>query len=68
MKNKNIEYRAVEVNSSPINKTLPRSVFDFWDNSEELIAKGIGWDHPDFTSLYKIRLQLSQPLELHPKD
>ena len=45
---------------------LPTSVFEFIDNSEELIAAGMDWDHPLFPGLYKITLQPCQSPELPP--
>ena len=43
---------------------LPQSVFDFSDNSKELLAEGLTWSDQAFRDRYKINLQLSQPLEL----
>jgi hypothetical protein len=37
---------------------LPTSVFEFTDNSEELIAAGLNWRDQAFADSYKINLRL----------
>lgn len=49
-------------------KEVPTSIFEFSDNSQELIDQGITWDDPRFRDLYKISLSLSQSLELPPQE
>jgi hypothetical protein len=60
----NLSFWSIVVGCKQTRQPYCRSVFEFTDNSEELISAGLNWDDPAFADSYKINLWLVQPAVL----